>query len=98
MNFNEYQEKVYNLENISNNSRRETVISSGLSAIVKSGNISGNLKDILYNDDIEIKKENIENLKENIADIIYNLTNICIAMDISIEDILVNNISKKQGV
>ncbi|MDD2377172.1 MAG: hypothetical protein PHD15_06335 [Clostridia bacterium] len=95
MDFKEYQERINNLDNLSNNSRREKVINSGLSTITKSGNISGNLKSILYNDDTEIKRENIEKLKDNVADIMYNLTSICNSLDISIEDILLNNINKK---
>ena len=71
-------------------SKREQLIDAEFGIIQATGKISGNIKNILYLEDLEERKCNIEKVKENLGEIYGEMLRISEALRIDFNEI-VNN-------
>ena len=71
-------------------SKREQLIDAEFGIIQATGKISGNIKNILYLEDLEERNSNIEKVKENLGDLYTEILKISDALKIDFEEIVKN--------
>ena len=69
-------------------SKREQLIDAEFGIIQATGKLSGNIKNILYLEDLEERKSNIEKVKENLSDLYKEMLSISDALRIDFNDIV----------
>ena len=69
-------------------SNREQLIDAEFGIIQTTGKISGNIKNILYLEDIEERRANIEKVKENLGELYLEMTKISEALRFDIEEVI----------
>lgn len=85
MEINEYQEIMSRDSSLS---KEEELVYLGLNLISVSGSISGNIQQIVYEPDIEKKKQNADNLKENIVKNLDILMTVCNLINLDLDSYL----------
>ena len=75
-------------ERIKMKSKREQLIDAEFGIIQATGKISGNIKDILYLEDLEERKSNIEKVKENLGELYGEMLKISDALRIDFDEII----------
>lgn len=70
--------------------KREQLIDAEFGIIQATGKISGNVKNILYLEDLEERKSNIEKVKENLGNLYAEMLKISDALRIDFEEIVKN--------
>ena len=70
--------------------KREQLIDAEFGIIQATGKISGNIKDILYLEDLEERKSNIEKVKENLGDLYLEMLKLSDALRIDLDEIIKN--------
>lgn len=69
-------------------SKREQLIDSEFGLIQTTGKISGNIKNILYLEDLEERKAHIEKVKENLRELYVEMSRISDALRIDLNEII----------
>ena len=69
-------------------SKREQLIDAEFGIMQTTGKISGNIKNILYLEDLEERKANIEKVKENLGDLYAEMSRISEALRIDLNEII----------
>lgn len=72
------------LENIS---KEKQLTLAGLHLIANAGKISGNIQEIVYNENYEERKENANEIKSNLAQTYQTLQEICRIINVDLEDL-----------
>lgn len=67
---------------------REQLIDAEFGIIKTTGKISGNIKNILYLEDLEERKAHIEKVKENLGDLYTEMSRISEALRIDLNEII----------
>lgn len=67
---------------------REQLIDAEFGLIETTGKISENIKNILYLEDLEERKSNIESVKENLSNLYEEITKMSEALRIDLEEII----------
>ena len=70
--------------------KREQLIDAEFGIIQATGKISGSIKNILYLEDIEERKSNIEKVKENLGELYEEMQKISESLRIDFDEILKN--------
>ena len=65
---------------------REQLIDAEFGIIQTTGKISGNIKNILYLEDLEERKAHIEKVKENLGELYVEMSRISEALRFDLED------------
>ena len=68
--------------------KREQLIDAEFGIMQATGKISGNVKNILYLEDIEERKSNIEEVKENLENLYEEMLKLSDALRIDFEEIV----------
>ena len=68
--------------------KREQLIDAEFGIIQTTGKISGNIKNILYLEDLEERKAHIEKVKENLGDLYAEMSRISEALRIDLNEII----------
>lgn len=71
-------------------SKREQLIDAEFGIIQSTGKISANIKDILYLEDLEERKSNIDKVKENLKELYGDMLRISDALRIDFDEIIKN--------
>jgi len=71
-------------------SKREQLIDAEFGMIQATGKISGNIKNLLYLEDLEERKSNIQKVKENLGDLYKEMLNMSDALRIDFNEIVKN--------
>ena len=71
-------------------SKREQLVDAEFAIIEATSKISGNVKNILYLEDVEERKSNIEKVKENLGDLYTEMLKMSDALRIDLEEIIEN--------
>lgn len=71
-------------------SKREQLIDAEFGIIEATSKISGNVKNILYLEDLEERKSNIEKVKENLGDLYAEMLKISDALRIDFDEVIQN--------
>lgn len=71
-------------------SKREQLIDAEFGVIETTGKISENVKNILYLEDLEERKSNIEKVKENLGNLYVEMLRISDALRIDLDKIIQN--------
>ena len=69
-------------------SKREQLIDAEFGIIQATGKISGNIKDLLYLEDLEERKANIQKVKENLEDLYREMLSLSEALRIDFDEIV----------
>ena len=69
-------------------SKREQLIDAEFGIIQATGKISGNVKNILYLEDLDERKSNIEKVKDNLKDLYVEMLKISDALRIDLDEII----------
>lgn len=69
-------------------SKREQLIDAEFGIIQATGKISGNIKNLLYLEDLEERKSNIEKVKENLGDLYKEMLRVSDALRIDFDEII----------
>lgn len=69
-------------------SNREQLIDAEFGIIQTTGKISGNIKNILYLEDLEERKAHIEKVKENLGELYVEMSRISEALRFDLEDVI----------
>ena len=69
-------------------SKREQLIDAEFGIIQATGKISGNIKNILYLEELEERKVHIEKVKENLFELYKEMSRISEALRIDLEDVI----------
>lgn len=67
---------------------REQLIDAEFGIIQTTGKISGNIKNILYLEDLEERKAHIEKVKENLGELYVEMSRISEALRFELEDVI----------
>lgn len=67
---------------------REQLIDAEFGIIQTTGKISGNIKNILYLEDLEERKAHIEKVKENLGELYVEMSRISEALRFDLEDVI----------
>lgn len=71
-------------------SKREQLIDAEFGIIQATGKISANVKNILYLEDLEERKSNIEKVKENLGNLYIEMQRLSDALRIDFDEIIKN--------
>ena len=71
-------------------SKREQLIDAEFGIIQATGKISESVKNILYLEDLEERKSNIEKVKENLGDLYLEMLKLSDALRIDLDEIIKN--------
>ena len=71
-------------------SKREQLIDAEFGIIEATSKISGNIKNILYLEDLEERKANIEKVKDNLGDLYAEMLKMSEALRINLDEITNN--------
>lgn len=71
-------------------SKREQLIDAEFGIIEATSKISGDVKNILYLEDLEERKSNIEKVKENLGDLYLEMLKLSDALRIDLDEIIKN--------
>ena len=71
-----------------NTNKREQLIDGQFALMQTTGKITGNVKDILYLEDIQERREKIQDIKQNLEELIDDIYLISDALRIDFEDII----------
>ena len=71
-------------------SKREQLIDAEFGIIQATGKISGNIKNLLYLEDLEERKSNIEKVKEPLGDLYKEMLRVSDALRINFDEIIKN--------
>jgi len=74
--------------------KREQLIDAEFGIMALTGKISGNVKDILYLEDINERKENISRIKENLGELFVEMIRMSDALRLDINEIIKGKISE----
>jgi len=69
-------------------SKREQLIDAEFGMIQATGKISGNIKNLLYLEDLEERKANIQKVKENLEDLYREMLSLSEALRIDFDEIV----------
>jgi len=69
-------------------SKREQLIDAEFGIIQATGKISGNIKNLLYLEDLEERKANIQKVKENLEDLYREMLSLSEALRIDFDEIV----------
>ena len=69
-------------------SKREQLIDAEFGIIQTTGKISGNIKNILYLEDLDERKAHIEKVKENLGELYVEMSRISEALRFDLEDVI----------
>ena len=69
-------------------SKREQLIDAEFGIIQATGKISGNIKNILYLEELEERKSNIEKVKENLENLYTEMLKLSNALKIDLDEII----------
>ena len=69
-------------------SKREQLIDAEFGIIQATGKISGNIKNILYLEDLEERKNNIEKVKGNLENLYTEMLKLSDALKIDLDEII----------
>lgn len=76
------------IQKIINSNKREQLIDAQFMLMQISGEISGNVKDVLYLEDINERRRKIQDIKSNLEKLVDDIYVISDALRIDIEDII----------
>ena len=76
------------IEKIINSNKREQLIDAQFMLIQISGEISGNVKDVLYLEDIHERRKKIQDIKHNLEKLVDDIYVISDALRIDIKDVI----------
>jgi len=68
--------------------KREQLIDAEFGIMQSTGKISGNIKNILYLEDLEERKSNIEKVKENLGELYREMLSLSDALRIDFDEII----------
>jgi len=68
--------------------KREQLIDAEFGIMQSTGKISGNIKNILYLEDLEKRKSNIEKVKENLGELYREMLSLSDALRIDFDEII----------
>ena len=71
-----------------NSNKREQLIDAEFALMQITGKITGNVKDVLYLEDINQRRKKIQDIKQNLGELIDEIYLISDALRIDIEDII----------
>lgn len=71
-----------------NSNKREQLIDAEFALMQITGKITGNVKDVLYLEDINERRNKIQDIKQNLGELIDEIYLISDALRIDIEDII----------
>ena len=74
--------------------KREQLIDAEFGIMALTGKISGNVKDILYLEDIDKRKENISKLEENLGELFVEMIRMRDALRLNFDEIIKDKISQ----
>lgn len=74
--------------------KREQLIDAEFGIMSLTGKISGNVKDILYLENINERKENISRIKENLGELFVEMMRMSDALRLSFDEIIKEKISQ----
>ena len=74
--------------------KREQLIDAEFGIMELTGKISGNVKDILYLENIDKRKENISKIEENIGKLFVEIIRMSDALRLNFDDIIKDKISQ----
>ena len=74
--------------------KREQLIDAEFGIMALTGKISGNVKDILYLEDIDKRKENISKLEENLGELFVEMIRMSDALRLNFDEIIKDKISQ----
>lgn len=89
MKLNSNVEKEVIIEN-----KREQLIDAEFGIMALTGKISGNVKDILYLEDVNERKENVSKIKKNLGDLFVEMMRISDALRLNFDEIIKDKISQ----
>ena len=71
-------------------SKREQLIDAEFGLIQTTGKISGNIKNILYLENLEERKAHIEKVKDNLGDLYVEMLKMSDALKINLDEVVKN--------
>lgn len=74
--------------------KREQLIDAEFGIMALTGKISGNVKDILYLENINERKENISKIKENLGELFVEMMRMSDALRLNFDEIIKEKISQ----
>lgn len=76
------------IQKIINSNKREQLIDAQFMLMQISGEISGNVKDVLYLEDIHERRKKIQDIKQNLTKLVDDIYVISDALRIDIKDVI----------
>lgn len=76
------------IQKIINSNKREQLIDAQFMLMQISGEISGNVKDVLYLEDIQERRKKIQDIKQNLEKLVDDIYVISDALRIDFEDVI----------
>ena len=74
--------------------KREQLIDAEFGIMSLTGKISGNVKDILYLENLSERKENVSKIKENLGELFVEMIRISDALRLNFDEIIKEKISE----
>lgn len=74
--------------------KREQLIDAEFGIMSLTGKISGNVKNILYLENIDERKENITKIKDNLGDLLVEMIRVSNALKLDFDEIIKNKIDE----